>query len=36
VDSEQAQARLAVAESTLVAETRALHEARLNYQRFVG
>lgn len=36
VDAEQAQARLAVAESALVGETRALHEAGLNYQRFVG
>ncbi|WP_052369055.1 TolC family outer membrane protein [Serpentinimonas barnesii] len=36
VDAEQAQARLAVAESTLVGETRAFNEAGLNYQRFVG
>jgi len=36
VDAEQAQARLAAAESALVGETRALHEAGLNYQRFVG
>ena len=36
VDTEQAQARLAVAETTLVGETRAFHEAGLNYQRFVG
>jgi len=36
VDGEQAQARLAVAESTLVGETRAFNEAGLNYQRFVG
>ncbi len=35
-DTEQAQGRLAVAESTLVAETTALREAGIAYQRFVG
>lgn len=36
VDTDQAQGRLAVAESTLTAETTALREAGLAYQRFVG
>ncbi len=35
-DTEQAQGRLAVAESNLVGETTALREAGIAYQRFVG